>query len=484
MPANTGNLNLASIVDAAPIGVLVISKDGLITYVNDALVNMFGYSKADMVGKPVEMLLPDDIQARHILFRNQYLDQPTPRAMGLGRELKAQHARGHNFPIEIGLGVIGEGDAAQAMAFVSDISVRKKLEHRFRHVVESMPFGVLMSDVNGQIMMVNEQLNLMFGYEPGALIGQKLEILLPERNRKIHVNHRHEFQEAPSVRAMGSGRDLLALHKNGKEFPVEIALTPIREEDSYITLAAITDISMRKNLENTLRQTNANLEEFTYVASHDLRSPLRGIADLLVWIREDLEPIDLPDSIQKNFDRIQLRVERAERMIDDLLIYARAGTIDKQLSTIKPLEILEGLLLLVNAPEGINITFDVSPDVAVFESPRVPLQTCLRNLLDNAIKHMGSDTGEIRVSVRNDGRYCVFHIEDSGPGIADNAKPRIFRMFHRATTKSEGHGIGLAVTKRIVTCHGGKIELQDSRDLAGAHFALYWPSVLLKEIEE
>jgi two-component system sensor kinase FixL len=476
-------INLSSIVDAAPIGVLVVDQTGTIVYVNAVLAQMFGYAIGDMQGRPVEMLLPETSRHAHVDWRNAFLRAPEPRAMGSGRELRARHADGHLFPIEIGLGVVGDGKSSQAMAFVIDLTQRHRLEAQFAQMFGAMPFGLLLVDAGGKIVLTNARTDAMFGYAAGALNGLKLEVLIPARIRKQHVGFRDSYAMAPTIRAMGTGRDLMALHSSGAEFPVEIALAPIEQGGGKLTLAAVTDISLRKDLENNLRQANANLEEFTYVASHDLRSPLRGISDLLEWIREELDETRMTDSVRGNFDRIQVRVARTERMIDDLLTYARAGAMDGEVSKVSPREMLESLILLVNPPADARIEIEVGADVAPFDTTSVPLQTALRNLLENALKHAGRPDATIRMSVRSEGRYCAFHVEDDGHGVPETARNQIFRLFHRATTKTEGHGIGLAVTRRIVTRHGGEVDYIGESAMGGAHFRVLWPNVRMRKVD-
>ncbi|UJB30743.1 PAS domain S-box protein [Chromobacterium sp. Beijing] len=348
----SGNAGLASVVEAAPVGVLVVAADGRMLYVNSALENMFGYSKAQLLGQAVEMLLPADIRERHLDFRQLFFSHPTPRTMGSGRELFAQHADGRQFPIEIGLGSMPHEDEICAVAFVSDITPRRRLEHRFAKVVASLPIGLLMAGADGKISMTNQALDALFGYSPGELTGQPVEVLLPQRVRQGHPALRAAFAKAPEVRAMGSGRDLLAQHKNGSEFPVEVGLTPLETEGERLVLAAITDISLRKKFEETLQQANAQLEEFTYVASHDLRSPLRGIADLISWIREDLDPSQLSADIERNFVRAEERIARAERMIEDLLEYARAGRQDERVEEVDPGLLVRETLELLDIPRA------------------------------------------------------------------------------------------------------------------------------------
>ena len=472
---------LAAVVEAAPVGVLVVAADGRMLYVNSALESMFGYSKAQLLGQKVEMLLPAEIRERHLDFRQLFFAQPTPRTMGSGRELFAQHADGRQFPIEIGLGSMPHNNEVCAVAFVSDITQRRRLEHRFSKMVSSLPIGLLMAGADGKISMTNPALDAMFGYPQGTLAGQAVEVLLPQRIREGHPALRAAFAKTPEVRAMGSGRDLLAQHRDGSEFPVEVGLTPLETEAGRQVLAAITDISQRKKFEETLQQANAQLEEFTYVASHDLRSPLRGIADLISWIREDLDASQLSPDIERNFVRAEERIARAERMIDDLLEYARAGRQGERVEEVDPEQLVRETLDLLNIPAHFRVEVEIT--ARPFPATRTPLSLAIRNLLSNACKHHGGSKGVIRISVEEEGRFNLFTVEDDGVGVPPGSEERIFKLFHRASSQAAGHGVGLAVTRRMVNSNGGTVVLDRNGSLGGACFRICWPRFPLKEVE-
>jgi len=219
--------------------------------------------------------------------------------------------------------------------------LRKRLERMFQKMVEAAPCSMVMIDARGRIVLVNQQAEVMFGYTRAELIGDALELLLPERLRATHTGHRQAFAAAPSMRQMGMGRDLTARRKDGTEFPVEIGLNPVPgDEGGGLVLAAVTDITRRKAMELELQQANANLEEFTYAASHDLKSPLRGIADLLEWIVEDLDGLQSAE-VTRNLGRIGDRIRRLERVIDDLLTYARAGTMSAEVIPVDPRALID-----------------------------------------------------------------------------------------------------------------------------------------------
>ena len=267
----------------------------------------------------------------------------------------------------------------------------------------------------------------------------------------------------------------MARHAQGHEFPVEVGLTTIDTGDGLPVPATVIDISFRKTYETALLQANAQLEEFAYLAAHDLRAPLRGIADLLAWIRDALGEAALTPEIARNFDRAQVRVVRAERMIGDLLAYAMADRQDEQTELVDPAALIEETLTLLGIPE--NFTVEVEVAAVPFQAVRTPLAMAIRNLLSNALKHHGGSRGKVRVRVHEEGRYNVFTVEDDGAGIPAGTEDMIFNHIRRADTPDANHGMGLAVTRRKVVSHGGMIELDRAGALGGACFRIRWPRV-------
>ena len=473
MQHSTGNF--LDIADAAPIGVLAISRDGSIRFANGALLRIFGYAEAALLGQQVEMLLPPELQGGHAGLRTMFFAAPAARGMGEGRKLFGRRADGSQVAVEIGLGSTGSGDTLRAIAFINDVSQRTQSEERFAAMIAALPVGLVMIDAEGRIEVTNQVLDTMFGYEPGTLLGEKIEILLPPRNRAGHPALREGYARAPRLRTMGPELDLMGRHRSGTEFAVEIALAPLQYENHAASLALITDISIGKKLVRALQQANANLEEFAYITSHDLRSPLRGIADLLDWIEDDLASGQDIETIINNISRAKQRIVKAERMIEDLLTYAQAGAESTRKETVNLRALLQDVVEDANVPAGFTVTIDA--ENTSFVTQRIPLQTALRNLLDNALKHHGGTSGRIKCSVREAGRFYVLTVDDDGAGVPDTARVKIFKLFNRSRSPVEGHGIGLSVARRMVASHGGELVLDEVSALGGASFAIYWPQV-------
>ncbi len=464
---------LPQVVEFAPSGVALTMVDGRILLVNAELERMFGYSRADLLECSIERLVPERYRSGHATFRDGNANDFKPCALGAGRELVGLRANGSEFPIEIGINALQTPDGVLIVETIVDISVRKRLERIFEKIVEAAPCGMVIVDSAGRIVLVNPQVEVMFGYSQAELIGAPLEMLVPERFRATHGAHRLAFARAPSIRPVGVDRDLTARRKDGSEFPVEIGLNLVPGEEDGLVLAAVTDITRRKTMQLALRQANSNLEEFTHAASHDLKSPLRGIADLIEWIAEDLAGAQSPQ-VAHNLGRVRDRVQRLDRVIDDLLAYAHAGVASTDPVPVEAEALVAGVLELLPRPAEFRISVQI--DALPFLANKVPLESVLRNLIDNAIKHHDRPDGHVGVRVEDVGRYCVFSISDDGPGIPPASQERVFRIFQTLAGGSDKHsGIGLALSKRLVEAHGGWLKLDSMAGVRGTVFQVWWP---------
>lgn len=246
---------LQLILEANPSGIVVVDADGRIKLANAQVEKLFGYAREELIGEPVEMLVPERLRAAHAGFREAFSRTPETRPMGAGRDLYGRRKDGTEFPIEIGLNAIKGKGPPVVLATIVDITERKRIEQRFaqererlRLVIESAPNGILTVDRSGRITLVNAQVEKLFGYSRAELIGQPVEILLPLRLRHAHEGMREAFAKEPETRPMGAGRELFGRRKDGSEFPVEIGLNEIQSTGhGDVVLATIVDITERKS---------------------------------------------------------------------------------------------------------------------------------------------------------------------------------------------------------------------------------------------
>lgn len=239
--------------------------------------------------------------------------------------------------------------------------------------------------------------------------------------------------------------------------------------------AALTEELQRAVTE--LLHANAELEEFAYAASHDLRSPLRAIGALADWLKSELGANLSSDQVRR-FELITGRVNRLETLVDDLLTFARAGRLESQEEGVNIGSLVRETIDLVGAPPRFD--FHVADDLPTLRSPRPPLVQVFANLIDNAVKHHGGEKGHVRVSGTDEGELWRFVVADDGQGIPREFHQRVFDLFQTLKSRdlSEGSGLGLAIVKRVVERHGGEISLR-SEPGQGAEFSFTWPKHLI-----
>jgi len=468
-----------SIIDMLPTGAMVVNSQGVILVSNSILDDIFE-SDGSVAGSNINTYLPTTVgEQSHERYMRSFFSDPTPRQMGAGKSLHATTFSGRRIPIEIGLNPIYVNEQLCVLATVVDITSRMEASLLVERTIEAAPHGVLIVDQSGAITMANQSLCDCFGYVMDDVVGKKIEVLLPARYRNSHLTMRESFWSKPSVRRMGVGRDLTALHADGREFPVEIGLSPL-SEDKQVTLVTLTDITDRKRMELELRDSNQSLEEFTYVASHDLKSPLRGISDLIEWINDDLG-VDVSSEVSKNLNRISVRVNRMELLIENLLSYARSGKSESEVEDINIPELVDSTLSFLNVPSEFAVSLCLLEKEIT--AVKTPLETVLRNVVSNAIKHHDKVDGTIHISTESEGNMILFSIVDDGPGIPKSSRQRIFKLFQTASSKSKrSTGIGLSVCRRLVETHGGKIDFEcDSKN---TKFFIWWPKYVRKDTHD
>lgn len=294
---------------------------------------------------------------------------------------------------------------------------------------------------------------------------RSFEILVPERFRAAQTSFATEFRELLIVRRMGAHRDLFGLRKDDIEFPVEIGLNSVRSISGLLVLAAVVDISERKQAEaavvaqtDMLQRSNAELEQFAYVASHDLQEPLRTVASYTQLLADRYA-----GKLDQRADKyIRYAVEGAKRMqalVRDLLTLSRISARKRRWRRIDSAAVLLAVLEHLSATIEENkaeIEVDALPEVIGDETE---LGLVFQNLISNALKFRSDRPVRIEVAAHSEGGTWVFSVADNGFGIDPRYHDRIFEMFQRlhARRKYEGSGIGLAVTKKIVELLGGRV---------------------------
>ncbi len=353
-------------------------------------------------------------------------------------------------------------------------------EDRFARVVEAAPTALVLMARSGRIEMVNRQAERMFGYDRTELAGQVLELLMPERFRGGHVGLRQGFFATMEPRLMGEGLALFGRRKDGSEFPLEIGLSPIELDGEAMVLAGIIDVTARREIEREkeqqrreLERSNADLEEFAYAASHDLKAPLRAIAHLVAWIGEDVAPTASLDTME-NLKLLAGRAARLQMLLDGLLAYARVGHTPTPVEPVDIAEVVGDVAAMLAPPPGFVIACE--GEMAVVHTHRMPIRVVLENLIGNGLKHHDRTEGRITVTMSLWDGVAEFRVSDDGPGILPRFHDRIFLMFQTLASRDEveASGIGLAIVKKKIQSHGGQIRVESAPPARGASFIFTW----------
>ncbi len=241
-------------------------------------------------------------------------------------------------------------------------------------------------------------------------------------------------------------------------------------------------VQHQQELEKTnlrLAQTNKELETFAYVASHDLKSPLRGIAQLSTWIDEDLEEKEFSE-VEKHTQMLRNRIHRMEKLLDDMLIFYRAGKVDGNITRVDLAHMAKELFEIQNTKSGLQL--ELGSDLPTFDTLSTPFEQILRNLFSNAIKHHDLEHGVVRIEARQlDDEFYEISVSDNGPGIPAKFQERVFGMFQTLKPRDEleGSGMGLALIKKIVETYGGNISVYSEG--RGCRFTFTWPCTIKRK---
>ena len=350
-----------------------------------------------------------------------------------------------------------------------------RAKEMFELAVEVCPSGIVMADSVGKMVMVNTEIERMFGYRREELIGQTVDILAPERMRTQHAKHRSDFKLRPGPRRMGAGRDLFGRRKDGSEFPIEVGLNPINADENFWVLGTIVDISERKQRERMK-------DQFVSTVSHELRTPMTSIAGALGLIAGGAAG-KLPDSAARLVTVAQTNCQRLVRLINDILDIEKlhAGRMEFKLQQVEVLPLTQQVIESMRGFAdgfGVRVRLDTSPiDGTIHVDPDRLVQV-VTNLLSNAIKFSPRDA-EVTVAIETRREGICISVRDRGPGIPAEFKPRVFEEFAQANTTNTrekgGTGLGLSIVKEIVKRLGGQVGFHDALG-GGTVFSVELPS--------
>ncbi|MHB8500350.1 MAG: PAS domain S-box protein [Candidatus Acidiferrales bacterium] len=474
------------LLEAAPDAMVVVNEGGEIVLLNVQAEKHFGYSRDELVGQKVKNIIPEGFAERLIADGTRTAAEALAQQIGTGIELTGRRKDGSDFPIEIMLSPLESAQGILVTAAIRDISVRKdaerhleQMEGRYRGLLEAAPDAMVVVNQSGGIVLLNFQAEKQFGYHRDELVGQQVKNIIPEGFAERLVADARRTAAEALAQQIGTGIELTGRRKDGSDFPIEIMLSPLESAEGILVTAAIRDISVRKKSEEhllktvgELKRSNDELEQFAYVASHDLQEPLRMVASytqLLAKRYKGRLDSDADEFIAYAVDGSN----RMQRLIQDLLAYSRAGTNGKALCRVSSEKALEEAITNLRAAveeSGAIVTHDLLPAITTDDTLLVQI---LQNLVGNAIKYRSAEIPHIHVSAaKNGGTEWIFSVHDNGLGIEPQYFERIFILFQRLHGRNEfaGTGIGLAICKKMLERLGGRIWVESQPEKGSTFF--------------
>ncbi|MBP6765424.1 MAG: PAS domain S-box protein [Rubrivivax sp.] len=474
---------LAHTLDGVGAGLVVTDRQGRVSALNDAAQQVLGWTQDEargcnywqVFGSEDEAATPKDINPVDWMVAQGLQTRDQPCVTVVSRQGRRVVLRANTRLCHAADGAV----SGMLTAFCAPAQLlpaepgHERAQARFALVVALAPNAMLLVDSVGHITLANPKAEALFGYPPGALTGLPVSELVPPRARPPHAAQMEQVLAQGQARNMGVGRDLHGLRRDGTEVPLEIGLNPITVPDGRYTLVSIIDITSRKQQEDELRRSNADLEQFAYVASHDLQEPLRMVASYTELLAQRYKG-QLDERADKYIFYAVDGARRMQQLVSDLLAYARVGSQGKPLQPVDCNEVLADVLHMLGprlTAAQATVQADKLPWVMADEGQ---LHQLLLNLLGNALKFRSEAPPRIVVSAERDGEHqrWTFVVQDNGIGIEPQYAERIFQMFQRLHERGryDGSGIGLAIARRILERHGGSIWMQSTPGLGSRFF--------------
>ena len=481
---------------------MVLDAGGRVRAWSDGAARLFGYPLDQALDQPVESLI---VAADRNDEQHRFITETLRDGAGTFETLRRRRD-GTLIYVDITARVVTPSPADQPLLLFSEKNVTslkvdrdsKSLETRYRELLESTPDGIVIVNPTGHILIANRQAEQLFGYAPGEMRAEQVEILLPERFRRQHRGHRSHYFDQPRTRAMGAGLELYGLRKDGTEFPVEISLSPLRTEETPLVMSAIRDVSERKRFEKALQDKNVELERanrakdhFLASMSHELRTPLNAVIGFTDTLLMRL-PGELNDAQERQLQIVRGNANHLLSLINDLLNLAKieAGRVELNPEPVDCHALLREIAASFQPlaqGKGLALRLELPDDPLELITDRRALSQIMINLTGNAIKF--TETGQVRLgliagttdtgapgesSVHGEQRVA-FIVEDTGTGIGKDEQAALFDAFVQGraarTQGREGTGLGLHLSRKLAELLDGEL-VCDSTPGEGSRFTL------------
>ncbi len=368
--------------------------------------------------------------------------------------------------------------------------------HRLLHdvnfisVINIILDGIIIIDNKGLILAFNHGATKIFGYELDEVVGKNVNVLMPEPYHSEHDGYIRNYIETRDPKIIGTGREVRGRRKNGEIFPMDLGVTMMQDQQPIMFMGTVRDITEQKRYERELlvfnqklKRSNQELEDFAYIASHDLKEPLRGLSNNALFLKED-NAGQLDEKAIQRIDRMIFLTGRMEQLINDLLHFSRIGKQHEAVQTCAVQDIVNEVVdVFESVKESEKINVHIQENIPSVVCDKVRIREVFHNLLSNAIKYNDKENKIIEIGYQGND---TFFVKDNGMGIAKHFYEDVFRIFKRLNHEDDdvrGTGVGLTFVKKIIEYHGGRIWIE-SEEGAGTSFFFTLPTAPFTEGEK
>jgi len=488
------------VVESAPNGIVMVDSSGHIVLVNSQLETYFGYQRGELLGQPIEMLIPERLRAKHDEYRSRFLNEHRARAMGLGRNLFGLRKDGSEFPVEIGLSPVETDHQTHILASIVDISERVQFDHELqrmrsylKNIIDSMPSVLVGVDMQGRVTEWNQSAEQATGVPTTRAVGKPFGSLFPELESQLE-----NLQESMRTNSQISTERLsLVTDRDGETRYADVMVYPLVTNGSLGAVIRVDDITDRVRIEQMMVQTEKMMSVGGLAAgmAHEINNPLSGVLQSSQNIQRrlsaDLEAnrqvaeslgVDLQlvyrylevRGILEFVESIRQAASRASRIVADMLAFSRSTTAEFLPARIE--EILDTTVRLAANDydlkkkydfKRIEIVRELDPELDTVICEPMEIEQVLLNLVKNAAQAMATEGSplphRIILRTRKEGEYARIEVEDNGPGMDEMTRRRVFEPFFTTKAVGAGTGLGLSVSYFIITeQHKGTIDVNSA----------------------
>jgi PAS domain S-box-containing protein len=483
------------VLDATPNAMIMVDSAGVINFANASAATVFGYPLNQLIGCQIETLIPEGFRDRHPGDRKHFVSEPNSRAMGVERDLFGRRKDGTEFPVEARLNPIHTAEGLFVLASLIDITERKRAElavrqseERLRLIIDTALEAVISMDTDGAVTHWNAEAEKIFGWTQAEATGKKLsELIIPLQHRAVHERGLRHYRDTGAGPMLGKRIEITALHRDGREFPVELAITPAVIGGRVYFTAFISDITARKEAELERERQNMELARAGRVAlmgelaaslAHEVNNPVGAIVANASAGQRLLAAGKIgTEEMTELLADIVADGRRAGEIIRGIRNMVRKG--EAQHSLVQINDIIDDLLRIVHGEaigREVRVTVEVDSNAGQVWGDSVQLLQVLLNLTVNAFEAMTALPANARsliIRAGHDGKGDILvRVHDSGPGFPSGISEQLFEPFF--STKAEGTGMGLAIARSIVEAHGGALSAENCDD-GGACFTIRLP---------